>query len=286
LAGKKVDTRAVGLDVGLAMTRWLTGAENLHYGLWDGLEVNAGNVGAAQMAYTDKLFTLLPDGPGLRILDIGGGAGETAKKLLALGHEVEIVIPSAFLAQRCRENAVGATVHEMRFEEFETERRFDVCLFSESFQYIPYEVALDKAAALLAPGGRIVVADCFRTPEGMEKTDYAKVGGGHGLSKVREALAARPLDIRFEEDITDRVAPSVEVEQDFYNALGYAATRVDEALSDTQPVLRGMLHRLLRLFLSKRRRARLAQRVFERTRTAEMFRRYNRYMMFVLTPKD
>ena len=42
---------------------------------------------------------LLPEGP-LRILDIGGGAGETAKKLLALGHSVEIVVPSAFLAAR------------------------------------------------------------------------------------------------------------------------------------------------------------------------------------------
>ena len=87
---KKIDTRAVGLDVGLAFIRWLTGAENLHYGLWTGLEVTAGNLRTAQDAYTAKLFGYLPKGP-LRILDIGGGAGETAKKLLALGHSVEIL---------------------------------------------------------------------------------------------------------------------------------------------------------------------------------------------------
>ena len=33
----KINTQAIGLDVGLAFTKWLTGAENLHYGLWDGL---------------------------------------------------------------------------------------------------------------------------------------------------------------------------------------------------------------------------------------------------------
>ena len=102
--GTKLDTRAIGLDVGLSFIRWLTGAENLHYGLWTGLEVSAGNLRAAQDAYSDKLFRLLPEKP-CRILDIGGGAGETAKKLLALGHQVDIVVPSAFLAGRCRETA-------------------------------------------------------------------------------------------------------------------------------------------------------------------------------------
>ncbi len=72
----------------------------------DGLDVSAGNLRRAQDAYTEKLFALLPPGP-LRILDIGGGAGETAKKLLALGHSVEIVVPSAYLAGRCRANAPG-----------------------------------------------------------------------------------------------------------------------------------------------------------------------------------
>ena len=115
---KKLDTQSIGLDVGLSFVKWLTGAENLHYGLWDGLDVRAENLGTAQSAYTDKLFELLPAEP-CRILDIGGGAGETAKKLIALGHQVDIVIPAPFLADRCRANAPTATVHEMPFEDFE-----------------------------------------------------------------------------------------------------------------------------------------------------------------------
>ncbi|MFT6103924.1 MAG: hypothetical protein ACJA1E_000339 [Paracoccaceae bacterium] len=109
MAKQKMDSRAIGLDVGLSLMAWLTGAENLHYGLWDDIEPLAQNLGAAQAAYTDKLFCYLPDGP-LRILDIGGGAGATAAKLIARGHKVDIVVPSELLAQWCRINAPEATV--------------------------------------------------------------------------------------------------------------------------------------------------------------------------------
>ena len=50
MARQKIDTNAIGLDAGLGFIRWLTGAENLHYGLWTGLPVQADNVGAAQAA--------------------------------------------------------------------------------------------------------------------------------------------------------------------------------------------------------------------------------------------
>jgi SAM-dependent methyltransferase len=277
--GQKLDTRAIGLDVGLSATKWLTGAENLHYGLWTGLEVNAANVGAAQSAYTDKLFKLLPEGK-LRILDIGGGAGETAAKLLALGHSVDIVVPSAFLADRCRENAPGAVVHEMMFEDFASDQPFDLCLFSESFQYIPIEIALDKAATH-APGGHIIVSDCFRTPEGGTQEGHKrKVGGGHHVAKWLEVLAARPgLEMLSEEDITEAVAPSVDVEQEFFLIFGLALTRIDEEMTRKKPRVRWVLNKIIRLVLSEKARTRILQRITERTRTAEAFVAYNRYLM-------
>jgi len=57
----KFDSRAVGLDIGLAFSRWLTGKENLHYGIWEGLDVCAGNVGDAQEAYSFRSETFTPD---------------------------------------------------------------------------------------------------------------------------------------------------------------------------------------------------------------------------------
>jgi len=72
MENRKLDTRSIGLDVGLSFCKWLTGTESLHYGDWMRLAVSAANLGPAQEAYTDRLFTYLPDKP-CRILDCGGG---------------------------------------------------------------------------------------------------------------------------------------------------------------------------------------------------------------------
>jgi SAM-dependent methyltransferase len=279
---EKIDTRAVGLDVGLAFIRWLTGAENLHYGLWTGLEVTAGNLKAAQEAYTAKLFGYLPEGR-LRILDIGGGAGETAKKLLALGHQVEIVVPSAFLAARCRANAPGATLHECTFEAFSGTGPFDLCLFSESFQYIPFAESLPKCAGLLGPQGQIVIADCFRTEAYKGRHLHGpQPGGGHQLEAFRAALRTSAFQIAAEEDITDAVAPSIDLEQQLFNVIGHGVTRVSDEIRSTKPAAHWSLTRFIGLFLSKRRRANLMQRLNGKDRSAEIFKHFNRYQMMRL----
>jgi SAM-dependent methyltransferase len=278
----KIDTQAVGLDVGLAFIRWLTGAENLHYGLWTGLEVTAGNLRAAQDAYTVKLFGYLPEGK-LHILDIGGGAGETAKKLVALGHDVQIVVPSPFLAARCRETAVGAKVHECTFEAFQGEGPFDLCLFSESFQYIPLTESLPKCARLLAPGGQVLIADCFRTDAFQGRAAQGpQPGGGHWITYFRKTLPETGFTIAVEEDITDAVAPSIDLEQRLFNVFGLGVTRVSDEIRGKRPVSHWALTRMVGLFLSRRRRDYLMLRLTGTTRTSEAFRTYNRYHIFRL----
>lgn len=284
MAKERLDTRAIGLDTGLALSRWLTGKEHLHYGLWTGIDVAAGNVGRAQDAYSARLFALFPEKPAMRILDIGGGAGETAKRLIALGHRVEIVIPSAYLAARCRTNAPGAVVHECRFEELESAGGFDLCLFSESFQYIPLNIALSKARGLLAPGGRIVIGDCFRREGYQPDPTYATVGGGHRIEAFRAEVARQPLTIEVEEEITEAVAPSIDLEQQFYNVMGTAISGINRELSQKRPIPYRMLMGLLRLVLSRRKRARLAQRLFGRARSSETYVANNRYLLIRLAP--
>ncbi len=279
---RKIDTRAVGLDAGLAFIRWLTGAENLHYGLWTGLEVSAGNLRAAQEAYTAKLFGYLPPGR-LRILDIGGGAGKTARKLLALGHEVEIVVPSAFLAARCRETAPGAVVHECTFEDFAGKGPFDLCLFSESFQYIPMTDSLRKCAALLAPDGQVLIADCFRTEAYTGRaTEGAQPGGGHHLSHFRTVLEQSAFVVVAEEDITDAVAPSIDLEQQFFNVIGHGVARVSTEVKSSKPAVHWALARIMGLLLPQERRRNLMQRLTGTERNAKAFKRLNRYLMLRL----
>lgn len=284
MASGRIDTRAVGLEAGCALAKWLTGKEHMHYGLWAGLEPVAANLGAAQEAYSQKLFALLPEGR-LRILDIGGGAGETAKRLIAMGHSVEIVVPSAFLAARCRVNAPEAVVHEAMFEEARVTGPFDLCLFSESFQYIPLTESLPRAKALLAPGGAIVIGDCFRRLDGdWLKNPHRTVGGGHVVEKFQEAAAREGLVIEAEEDVTDQVAPSIDVEQAFFNVLGVGVAGMDRELRAKRPWLRGLVVGVLGRVMGARRRASLMRRLTGDERTGEAFRRSNRYLLMRLRP--
>jgi|SRR6056297_255976 len=276
-----LDTKAIGLDVGLGFIRWLTGAENLHYGLWTGLDVSAENLGRAQAAYTEKLFSLLP-GAGLRILDIGGGAGETARKLTALGHEVEIVVPSTLLAAHCRANAPGAKVHETTFEEFRSEDRFNLCLFSESFQYIPLDQSLPKALGLLAEGGHVLIADCFRSESFRGGGKVRIVGGGHSIRRFHDALAELPVEVLYDEDITEAVAPSIDLEAALFRVFGQAITRIDDELAASRPKTRWLLIRAFRTLVSDRRRRRLDERLRGDGRTSEAFLANNRYLMLKL----
>ncbi len=281
---KKIDTRAIGLDAGLGFIRWLTGAENLHYGLWTGLEQKAENIGKAQAAYTEKLFGYLPAGP-LSILDVGGGAGETAKKLIGLGHRVEIVVPSPLLAARCRQNAPEAKVHEMPFEDFASDDKFDLCLFSESFQYIPLDLALDKALGYITDTGHVLIADCFRSDNFTRSGKTRIAGGGHPVTKFREALDDRPVSVLKEEDITEAVAPSIDLEQALFHVFGDAITLIDAEMTAKKPKARWLLSKTLNTFLGKRRAHRLNQRLRGNERTGEVFTHNNRYLITLLQRK-
>lgn len=277
----KLDTRAIGLDSGLKFIHWLTGAENMHYGLWDDLEVCAANLRAAQEAYTSKLFSYLPEGK-LKILDIGGGAGETAKKLIALGHEVDIVVPSSLLANRCRTNALGSRVFQSKFEEFEPDTKYDLCLFSESFQYVPLTKGLSGALACLKEDGEILIADCFRSPAFKGTGKGGVTGGGHLIGPFRKELASQPVKVIAEEDITSSVAPSIDLEQSLFNVIGYAITRTDTELSEKRPKTRWALSRAMSFFMNERKRFRLNQRLNEKNRNSETFNKFNQYLILRL----
>ena len=85
---------------------------------------------------------------------------------------------------------------------------------------------------------------------------------------------------------TEAVAPSVEVEQELFNVIGYAIRRADEGLGAAHPLLTKGMRGIVRLMLNRRRRDRLDQRLNQNTRSAKNFQRYNTYLMLKLAPKS
>ena len=285
---KKEASRLVGLDIALKISSFITGKEHLHYGLWEKLDVTLENLGKAQEAYTNLLFKYLPKKESqkkLEILDIGGGAGENAKKLIEKGHRVTIIVPSKILAEHAKINTnKKAEILITTFEDYIPKyNSFDLCLFAESFQYIPIKTALKKASILLKNNGEILIADCFRSDK-KQIGIIRQPGGGASLKSMEKELEIQKFKILVRKEITKLVAPSVELEQKFYNTLGFSINRIVTSLNVNRPITLKFLKIIYKIFFSKRRRKRLEKRLFENTRTADSFIKYNHYMIYKLRP--
>ena len=285
---KKEYSRLVGLDIALKVSSFVTGKEHLHYGLWEKLDISLENLGKAQEAYTNLLFKYLPKKEPqkkLEILDIGGGAGENAKKLIERGHRVTIIVPSKILAEHAKKNTnKKAEILITTFEDYIPKyNSFDLCLFAESFQYIPIKTALKKASMLLKNNGEILIADCFRSDK-KQIGIIRQPGGGASLKSMEKELEIQKFKILVRKEITKLVAPSVELEQKFYNTLGFSINRIITSLNVNRPITLKFLKIIYKIFFSKRRRKRLEKRLFENTRTADSFIKYNHYMIYKLRP--
>ncbi len=282
---KTLDTKTLGLEVSLAIAKFVTGKENMHYGVWDNLDPCLENLGKAQEQYTKLLFKYFPKKKQLKILDIGGGAGETAKKLISLGHSVTIIVPSDILSKRCLENTKNkAEVHNIRFEDYEPKKNqtFDLCLFSESFQYIPAKIALKKAKGLLNKGGQILVADCFRS-DVKHNSHNRRPGGGHPLSEMLKLIKDIDLNIISKKEITKSVAPSLDIEQKFYNVVGVGIDKVQQGLVASHPWKMKLFNLVYKTIVSQKKRRRLHDRIYGNIRNSDNFIKFNHYMIFQLS---
>lgn len=106
----------------------------------------------------DTLAFLAPhlQGPH-RILEVGCGSGHLAQALQAQGHDV-LALDSNPEAVR-RTTARGVPAELATWPDFETEPA-DVVLFTRTLHHFPdLDATLDRAVALLRPGGQILVED-------------------------------------------------------------------------------------------------------------------------------
>lgn len=172
---KKTISREIGLEIGTLCGRHFLNVERLHFGYWTkDLKVDLSHLPAAQKNYTDFLMSNIPDGVHT-ILDVGCGMGHTAKRLTEAGYAVDCVSPSAFLAQQARELLQDkCKIFECFYEQLHTEKRYDLVLFSESFQYIAPETAIQKTLALLNPEGQMLICDVFKLSTKEKKSYFGR----------------------------------------------------------------------------------------------------------------
>lgn len=279
-------------ELGLVLAQQLLGVEDLHYGLWDpDLELTPGNIARAQQRYTDMLLDRVDRQlAGIQrpcILDIGCGTGHMLTLLLARGYRVDAVNPSTDLNRQVHErlqrlNATASTLFECDFESLPVElcaHRYDLLLFSESFQYIPLPEIFSKAPRLLKARGQMVICDFFKTAAHCDGgVGDRSFSGGHLLGNFYELLEDSPFRILQDEDLTTRVSPNIALLDD------WLTNRLSPALGSINCYLEGRYPRLTRLsrWVLRRKLERLRYKYLSGHRSQAVFEKYKSYRLLVL----
>ena len=217
MSRKKVDSKEVGLELGLVLGRYFLKTDDLHYGYWpEDLEVDVVNFPKAQKNYSDFIFSHIPEGT-QKILDVGSGSGNFAKRLIDNKFSVDCVSPSKYLTNQIHDKLGDSVeVFPCIYEDVQTEKLYDVILFSESFQYINVQKAFEKSSNLLSNNGHILICDFFRT----DAEGKSPLGGGHSLSEFEKIITKFPFKEIKNIDITKQTAPTIQILDDFLNKVG------------------------------------------------------------------
>ena len=274
LKNKKTLSREIGLEIATICGRYFLKLEHLHYGYWTkGLEVDLANLRKAQENYVDFLISNIPDGVN-SILDVGCGMGQIAKKLIDAGYKVDCVSPSSVLAQQTR-SLLGeeSKVFECFYEQLQTENRYDLVLFSESFQYIDPKISTKKTLALLNPDGYLLICDIFK----VDTAEKSPISGGHNLTDFFNIISECPLSLVKNLDITEETAPNRDIEDHILEEVVVPVTNLAGQLLDSRYPL---LFRILK-WKYKRKIEKIRNKYLSGQRTAENFKKFKTYRLLL-----
>lgn len=271
---KKAISRQVGLEIGYICGKYFLKLDHLHYGYWtEQLSLDVANLHLAQEQYTKFVISHIPEGV-KTILDVGCGTGQIAKRLIDMGYEVDCVCPDPYLRERAGELLQGKSrIFEWPYEELETERRYDMALFCESFQYIDEVKAVSHSYKILNEGGYMLICDIFRkTVEGKNP-----ISGGHNLERFYDRMPAFSFQQLEDIDITEQTAPNMDLMDEVMQNVVKPSTEAGlRFLKSRYPLVLKILRWKYRKKLEK-----VERKYFSGQRTGETFKKYKAYKLFL-----
>lgn len=270
---QKIVSRQVGLEIGYICGKYFLKLDNLHYGYWyDGLKLDIANLHLAQEAYTKFILSNIPAGV-KTVLDVGCGTGQVAKKLLEAGYKVNCVSPDPYLTKCANERLEGKVkIFETPYEKLETQDRYDMTLFSESFQYIKVEQAVAKCNEILNPGGYILICDFFRRDE-----SKSGMSGGHNLTKFYKSMEDSPFKKITDIDITEQTAPNMDLMEDvMQNVVKPSSLAAQRFLESRHPLIVKAV-----MWWYRKKIEKTEKKYFSGERTAATFKKYKSYRLMV-----
>lgn len=271
---QKIQSRDIGLEIGAIFGKHFLKAEHLHYGLWNnGMTIDISNLHKAQENYVKYLLSHIPAGV-KSILDVGCGRGRVAKDLTDANYSVDCVSPNALFAKDTRD-LLGdkSEVFECFYEQMQTNKRYDMILFCESFQYLDLQEVFKKSIEFLNPNGYILISDFFKK----EVEGKCFVSGGHALKKFYNTISNYPFELIDDNDITGQTAPNIDIENlTFKEVIHPAVGLVDQFLTSRHPMVMKIIKWKYRTKAEK-----IDAKYFSGQRTGENFAKYKSYRLMV-----
>lgn len=271
---KKVDSREVGLEIGLLLGKFFFKTEHLHYGYWtDDLSLDIINLPQAQENHSNFIISHIPEGT-KSILDVGCGVGRFAHKLTNLGYHVDCISPSSVLTEHAR-ILLGNQSHifKCKFEKLQTENRYDMVLFSESFQYVNLEKAIQNSLKFLNDGGYLLICDFFKINAG----GTSALGGGHELTRFYHYISQQPFNPVKDIDITKETAPNLKIVNDILTDVGLPIWNlITYYLNHNHPLISKLLQ-----WKYKKKIEQMNRKYFSGARNADTFAFYKSYRLLL-----
>jgi len=207
-----LSSREIGLDIGLRIGRFFLKTEDLHYGYWEkGEYATIHNFIKAQEKHSDLIINNIPDKIKY-ILDVGSGSGNLALRLSQKGFNVDCVIPSRFLGEQVQKKLGNESkIYNCTFENLSIQNKFDLILFSESFQYVKLKFSLEKVSKLLNDGGYLLICDFFKK----DIVEKSPLGGGHKWNTFNKLILKMKFEKIIDIDITKETAPTIDLMDQF-----------------------------------------------------------------------
>ncbi len=271
---KKISPNEIGLEVGLVLSRFFFNTEHLHFGYWpDDLIINIDNLKKAQDLHSNQILASIPEGV-KTILDVGSGSGGLAEKLVENNYEVECVSPSSYLSDAIEQKLDSSViVHRSTFESFDSQKKYDLILFSESFQYVNIKKTLNKIPNIIKEKGHLLICDFFRQPG----TGTKPLGGGHDWGVFEKILSSYDFLELKDIDITKETARTYDlISQILDEVAGPVKDLSAKYLNSHYP--RGM--KLLKWYFDKKIN-RINRIYFSGNMTGEMFNKLKTYRILL-----
>jgi MPBQ/MSBQ methyltransferase len=251
----------------------------LHYGLWENPETvdvestTLSEIRDAQERYIVHLADLIPAGV-KTVLDAGCGIGGNTAFLKERGFEVEALSPDSYQEELFHQKFNSdVKFYRTRFESFETQKKYDLILMSESAAYIRMESGIEKAWHLLSTGGYWLVSDYFVSSS--DGGDSPHLKSAHRLDRYLEAAKSGGFDLIVERDITENVMPTLDAAYHFYNRF---IVPMAEYASHSATKNAPKLSKLFKLVYGKKIRQKMDQ--VDYLKSSE-FRKYRKYMVLL-----